>query len=355
MSPRIVLWIFLVAACGDGAATIDAPISDTVSTVDATIDASEGTNLGTIGNVPGACASGTLPGTSCQILEIACPGVAPARVEVRLTAAVGTVKGTVVFGTGGGGSSFYEADPTAATMLGQLAQMGYRVVQRKWQTMPNGWITGPGGMRALACRYATLITYLHSTVHFGSVQTGFCATGNSGGSTELAYALTHYDRGAILDLAVVTGGPPMGRIDHGCLDAADATWMTECRALVPVGSSSCTNGPSCSYAAGARQLIDAAWTPATHCAQSDVSFRSSLLDQSVMGASPRLSYPNTRVDFIYGADDCTEAVTLGLTYAAAVTSPKQITFVPGTPHATFSTVAGAQAIRNAIIADCVPR
>jgi hypothetical protein len=347
--------VLLLAACGDSAATTDDAPVETVLPADAAIDAPPGSNLGTVGTVPGACASGALPGTSCQIVEVSCPGIAPARAEIRLTSAVGTVRGTVVFGTGGGGGGYYENDANAAAMMGQLAQMGYRVVQRRWQTMPDGWITGPGGMRALACRYATLVTYLHSTVHFGSVQTGFCVTGNSGGSTEIAYSLTHFDRGAIIDLAVPTGGPPMGRIDRGCLDGTDPAWMAECRALVPSGSSTCTNGPSCSYAAGARQLIDAAWTPATHCAQSDASFRTSLLDQSVMGASPRLAYPNTWVHFIYGADDCSEAVTLGLTYASAVTSAKQITFVPGTPHATFSTVAGARAIRDAIVNDCLPR
>ena len=70
---------------------------------------------------------------------------------------------------------------------------------------------------------------------------------------------------------------------------------------------------------------------------------------------PKLSYPNTWVDFLDGADDCTVAVPLGLTYASAVTSPKNIAFVPGTPHAVFSTVAGAMAIHNAIVNDCVPR
>ncbi len=82
------LILIAIAACGDSGATIDATGSDTALPFDAAIDAPPGTILGTVGNVPGACASGSLAGTSCQILEVGCPSVAPARVEVRITAAI---------------------------------------------------------------------------------------------------------------------------------------------------------------------------------------------------------------------------------------------------------------------------
>ena len=37
-----------------------------------------------------------------------------------------------------------------------------------------------------------------------------------------------------------------------------------------------------------------------------------------------------------------------------MTSIKQIDYVPGTPHAVFSTTAGATAIRDAITLGCTP-
>jgi hypothetical protein len=61
------------------------------------------------------------------------------------------------------------------------------------------------------------------------------------------------------------------------------------------------------------------------------------------------------VRFLYGADDCTEAMTLGLAFADLVTTPHSIAFVPNTPHPVFSTAEGARAIHDGIVADCVAR
>ncbi len=335
---------------GDGGQTADAGATDGDVEV---FDAAEPV-LGIVTPIAGTCPAGPLPNTTCRVVDVSCPGVANMQASIRVTAATGTLAGTVLFGTGGGGDSFYDGNTTAATMMGQLASQGYQIVQRRWEQQPNGWITGPGGMLAASCRYATLLTWIYTDVHQANSTAGFCATGNSGGSTEIGYALTHWQRGDILDLAVPTGGPPMGRMDHGCLDGTEPAWLAECSALVPVGASTCTNGPACSYAPNARALIDSAWNN-TSCQVSDTTFRGELLANSIASSAATLAYPTTKVDFIYGSDDCTEAVTLGLAYASLVTSAKDIVFVAGTPHATFSTVAGARAIRDSILADCIPR
>jgi hypothetical protein len=346
----------LAAACSgdDGGATIDAPGGD--GAPDGGPPDARNDGLGSVDTVPGSCANGNLPRTTCQLLSVGCAGIADRMVEIRVSEppTIVTPLGTVIFGTGGGGTSHYEQDPEALAMLMRLQAAGFRIVQRQWFGT-GGWIEGPGGFDALSCRYATLATWIYERIHLYNQNEGFCITGNSGGATEVSYALARWTRGTIVDLAVPTGGPPMGRIDRGCLDGADAGWLAECAALVPGGASTCVGGPSCEYSAGARMIIDSAYTPATHCADVDQGFRSTFLDDSVAGPGAELAYPSTRVHFLYGADDCTEAVTLGLAYASAVTSEKQIDFIPNTPHATFSTPEGATAIEVAITTGCIPR
>ena len=73
-----------------------------------------------------------------------------------------------------------------------------------------------------------------------------------------------------------------------------------------------------------------------------------LLTDSVAHGEAVLRYSKTRVHFLFGAHDCGEPVPIGLTYATKVTSEKEIEFVPGTPHALFSTPQGREAIRHAI-------
>jgi hypothetical protein len=73
-----------------------------------------------------------------------------------------------------------------------------------------------------------------------------------------------------------------------------------------------------------------------------------LLDDSVVHPGAVLSYPKTKVRFLFGATDCGEPVPAGLSYAARITSDKAIQFVPRTPHALMSTAEGREAIRKAI-------
>ena len=352
----VVVILLAAAACGSGGGGADGPGGDDAVAIDGAVPDARPDGLGSVDVVPGSCSNGSLPRTQCRLVEVQCTGVAARQAELRISEPPsGTaVLGTVVFGTGGGGTSHYEGDPTAFAMLGMLQTAGYRIVQRQW-IGAQGWIGGPGGFPAVSCRYETLLQYVFDDIHGGGATTGaFCATGNSGGSSELAYALAHWDRGSILDLAVPTGGPPMGRLDHGCLDGTDPAWLAECAALVPGGASTCAGGPSCSFSPNAAMLIDSAYG-ATHCAGADAGFRATFLADSAAAPAARFDYPSTRVHFLFGADDCTEAVPLGLAFAAAVTSEKQIDFIPNTPHAVFSSTAGAMAIRDAITTGCVPR
>ena len=72
---------------------------------------------------------------------------------------------------------------------------------------------------------------------------------------------------------------------------------------------------------------------------------------SIASPDAQLDYPNTPVRFIFGAQDCTSALPLGLLYANAVTSDKTIAFVDA-PHAVFSTAPGRAAIVAALDGEC---
>jgi hypothetical protein len=75
------------------------------------------------------------------------------------------------------------------------------------------------------------------------------------------------------------------------------------------------------------------------------------LADSIASPDATLDYPNTTVDFIFGTQDCTIALPLGLVYANAVTSTKTISYADA-PHAVFSTNAGRAAIVAAIDTGC---
>lgn len=179
----------------------------------------------------------------------------------------------------------------------------------------------------------------------------FCATGNSGGSAEIAYALGHYGMGRLLDLAVPTAGPPMARIDYGCLGPSQfSAWATQCAQLA-----TCNPGYSCQYMGPPLQLIDAARDAGTDCAMGNVAMADTWRNDSVLSPGVTLSYPQTPVRFVYGTADCTEAAPIGRLYEQAITSDAGTVIVPGAPHPTPTHDGGAAAIFQFLSTECVLR
>lgn len=292
--------------------------------------------LGSVVAVGGSCAGGTgsLPGTTCRLLEIRCPGLDSIRVQVRITPPTSGVpeRGTVVFSSGASGTGFY-GDQDATLLMQDLVAMGFRVVDRAWLGT-LGWTTREAGLRRESCRYATLLTWVHDSVH---VVGALCATGNSGGSAEVGYALTTWGRGDILDLAVPTSGPAVARLDYACKSIASAEWSALCQSIVPPGSMS--SQPPC--------LLSPSNGVCRQCG--DTPTDEELRLDSVAHDDADLHYPGTRMHFIYGADDTLgPSVPIGLTWSANVTSTKTIEFVPATPHVLTQTAQGREAIRLAI-------
>ncbi len=301
---------------------------------------------------PEQCGQATsrVPTSRCYRVTVACPGVASLDAFVKVTDPSGVSSGTILFGTGGGGGGYYEmfgADAVDRILL-PLSQQGFRLVQRSWLGQ-DGWLTGPGGTLRLACRYATLLDWVSTQLHTGGA---LCATGNSGGSSEISYAMAHYGLGRKLDLGMPTGGPPMGRIDYGCLGTAQVPgWAQQCASL-----SSCTSGgTSCQYTGGPQELFDRTYGAGPNCLNRNPDWATTWHEDSVVSPNAELNYPQTMMRFVYGTADCSEAETLGRLYASAITSDAGIVIVPGAPHAVPSVAAGAQAIFDVLSTQCVPR
>ncbi len=320
------------------------PVADAAATADAGTAAGPGASGGGVGS----CSVDTLelscdpgPATRCTVVEVRCDGLEPIQAQLRITDPAGAVSGTVVVGSGGGGTKFY-GEGKVAPLIQHLHTAGYRIVDRRW-SFP--WMRADdAGLASAARRYAALLSWIHGHLHD---QGGFCVTGNSGGSAEIGYALAHHGAETLIDLAVPTSGPPMGRVDYGCLGAPE--WPALCATL----SEGSDMTPSCSYVDSARNTIDQAYA-GTPCTDHDESARARLHADSVLAPDADLDYPNTVVTFVFGARDATEAVPLGRTYQEAIQSQVSYRFVPGTGHLAPGTTAGQKAIYDAIVADCHP-
>ncbi len=288
--------------------------------------------LGMVGLSAQGCSAGPVENTTCQFLQVTCPGLKPISVQIRVTQpkAGAARRGTVVLGSGGGGNGFYAGAPPVAALVTDLAAMGFLVVDRAWT---GGWTTHEGGLRKESCRYATLLTWVHDTLHKGGK---FVATGNSGGSAEIGYALTSWGRGDILDVAIPTSGPPIARLDLACVKEPTPEWAKQCQAIIPKGVMEC---PSNCILGTANDVCKQFSAEAT---------LDELRADSVAHKDAVLDYPHTRVHFLYGAHDCGEPVPIGLMYATQITSRKKIEFVPKTPHTIASTPEGREALRKAI-------
>jgi hypothetical protein len=270
-------------------------------------------------------------------LQVNVSGMKSIEAQIRITEPAKSVpvRGTVLLGSGGGGESFYAASAGVPTLVKNLSAIGFRVVDRFWT---GGWMTHEGGFKEQSCRYASLLTWVHD--HLLERGGKLVATGNSGGALEIAYALTTWRRGDILDLVVPTGGM-LATLDYVCVREASPEWSALCASIVPRGAMECE--PKCMFNPSTTAIND-------YCTQiSSQPTMAQLRADNVMNEDAVLHYPKTRVHFLFGARDCfLPTVPMTLTYAAKITSDKLIEFVPNTPHGVFSTPEGRAAILKAI-------
>jgi hypothetical protein len=304
-----------------------------------------------------SCA-GSLAGGTCYSLDVSCDGVADFETYLKVnTPASGTPLGTVIFGVGTGGSGLYDDSVSSGFKYGSTAvqnvlDAGFTTAQVSFgapfnDTTPNGWLTGPGGVRRLACRYATVAQWVYDNIHNKNTSAPMCATGNSGGSGAIAYAVSHYGLDSIFAMIEPTSGPPMSRIDEGCEPTASCqTVQTECGTTQDIGLC---------YGASDAAIIDTAYSQnlCTTAVNGGASNTSLFLSDSVVdGSTVTFNFPKTNVRVLFGGEDNSSAVPQGTVWGGAVTSAKSQACVTDAPHSIPDVQDGATTIATDIIGMC---
>ncbi|MGH9496539.1 MAG: hypothetical protein ACRD3B_16170 [Candidatus Sulfotelmatobacter sp.] len=343
--------------------------SDSSITASTSISVTQTDPLGSAQGTMISCPTfgGGLPNSSstCYQVNTSCDGAADFSAYVKVNAPTGSPLGTVIFGTGTGGAALYDFDQPDffnGTTNGGLAVVqtvldaGFTTVQVSFgspftDTTPNGWLTGPGGVRRLACRYATVAQWVYQNIHNSNTSAPLCATGNSGGSAAIGYALSDYGLDSIFSMVEATSGPPMSRLDQACLPASNSICTQQsftCNAGDPA------QGLSTCYTSNDAAIVDTAY-PQPYCenalngtAAPDGFF----LSDSILGA-PQRSFPKTRVNQLFGGQDNSAAVEQGLTWGNALGSTaRAAACVSDAPHPIPSAADGAAAIATDIVNLC---
>lgn len=169
-----------------------------------------------------------VPGFKCTEFVVSeCTNVAAdARGVLALSRPADSPRGLVVFFSGTRGTEWWNGGfGPAVTTLGRLRDVhDFVLVQIKWT---DSWLVASrgedSGSAHLGCRPATALDWVHENLYLPlDVQSevgecGFCMSGNSGGASQTAYALSHYGLDGILDAVVPTSGPPHAALTKGCL------------------------------------------------------------------------------------------------------------------------------------------
>jgi hypothetical protein len=287
------------------------------------------------------------PGFTCTGFTVAAPGVtnnAPGWFAVAPHTAA-EPRGMVVLFTGSGGQRWWTNGMSELlTFTEDLRAEGFTVVQVKWGT---NWLeSSPGneaGQARLAARPATVIKYIHDAIYQPMNlpprpvgDGGFVVTGNSGGASQVAYALSHYGLEDILDVVIPTGGPPHSNISRAVLE----TNPSEPGRFSPQ----------------TRDFIDRGWGffngngPA---AQQDPAYRPKWDAASVGVGGRDFFHPNTRIHLIQGSNDLQMQALASDYHARLIQAGSPFVgweIADNTPHATYSTPEGRAAIWNAITA-----
>jgi len=330
---------FTAAATATPSATATPTASATPSAT-----AAPGRALGTAALITGPS---PCDGQSCYNLEVSCDQLRN-RVDVLLKVGNPTapVRGTIVFATGWTGAFLWETwSADAARVLSELRAAGFRTVQLQWS---SNWFRGASlraeGFGQLACRPATILRWVYDHLHEVTPDTAFCASGDSNGASQIAYALTQYGLADIVDAAELDGGPNWARVDIGCYGNDSLN--------IPLW-----------FSASDRNIADWAFgyeaDGSGPCAQRNASFRTTFQNSSLAYGTWSYVYPRTMLHFLYGDQDHTTTASHGRYYynlLHAAGSPRlQIDTVPNTPHTIVSNTVGANMIRDVLLNECRPQ
>lgn len=261
-----------------------------------------------VGSADGPCP----PGSTCEAVTVTCPDAPEPATAVLATATADDAAGVVVLFSGELGDRWWAMGRGQGPVGGFLdeLQRQHTVVQVRWV---DGWSVAPAGEevgpRAFGCRPATVLWHLADELA-GLDATGpcrpLCATGNSGGASQIAYAMADHDVGEVLDTVVLSSGPPHAALAAGCADEGE--------------------GEARRYEPGAAGSIDAAYghpEGAGPCAQGDVAFLQTWERDTV---GPVEAMPE-RLFVLLGGADRTSAPSHARAWASALEAAPNVDVV----------------------------
>jgi hypothetical protein len=291
------------------------------------------------------CPASGLKATACYALDIACPNIPDYTAYLKIISPPSPV-GTVIFTTGGNGNYLYEEYTYGGVTVLKVVNSGYSAVELTFgKPFSNGlgWEHDAGGkgVRAASCRYATVVRWVYKK----TAGLALCATGNSAGGQNISEGLAHYDLGNYLTFAEITSGPPFNRVDFACInDVLPAVeFCSGADVGMGVGLDNAINfidpaypGPWCSFSTQNHSTL--------HAQQ--------FLNDSVTSPDAVLSYPNTKIRFLFGGQDTSSAIRQGLNYQSRIIQPTTNGCVKGAPHSMPDVLDGAQTIAADLAANC---
>jgi hypothetical protein len=301
--------------------------------------------IGTVRASRVTCPSSGIEGTVCYALEINCPKI-PTYTAYAKIISPSESRGTILFTTGADSNYLYEEYINGSVAVQNVVDANYEAVEL---TFGQPFSNGPGwqhdvsgtGIRAASCRYASVVQWVHNQAAGAPV----CATGNSDGGQMIGEGLAHYGLGNFLRFAEMTSGPPLSRVDYGCIDNVEPEVEYCSGALVGMGTGQenainyvnpAYPGPWCSSG-----LI-------THSTEHAAEF----LDDSVTSPDAVLDYPNTTIRFLFGGQDTSAAIRQGLNYQLLIAQPTTYACVADASHSIPDVLDGAQTIAADLIANC---
>jgi hypothetical protein len=282
----------------------------------------------------------------CEEVAVSCEGLAERRAIVRRFKSHGD-RGTVIFTTGGNGRGRYNKLPMRRRTQTELQASGFEVFQVEWQG-DEGWVTGVwgSGFSRGTCAYAELVRWIVG--ERASNPSVACAQGNSGGSIQNSYGLAVHGLEDVLDMVVMSGGPPVTRLDLYCFGDPERV-----REHGPVEERE--------IASTGRTLVDQVmgWAGVgDHCKRAYDSPPADALERaqrdSLVSPSSDVvrdyDYPRTKVNFVESAEDA--AAEQGRAYFEVLQSAKAWYLVPGGVHSVDSTEAGSKLIVDLFENEC---
>ena len=204
---------------------------------------------------------------------------------------------------------------------------GYETYDIKWAG-EFGWQTDKfgQGVKNVMCAYAELVRWIANNLADNPEFIG--ATGNSGGSMHIGYGLALYGLEDILDIVVLTGGPPSADAVDQCYRASGDPPLMDPTMGWP------DNGDYCERGVGPE------WTIAALEAESIVI--------TLAGDLRDYHHPNTKVAFVNGELDVAN-VERGRKYYDSITSEKSWVVLSGVPHVVQRNPIGAATIQETLL------